>query len=70
LKLKDEVSYKHKADDEKKPIAKGERIDKKRERSINDIIRNIETTVSLFLYITEEGKISSDIGKLTGILGD
>ena len=31
--------------------------------------KQIEKTIQLFMYITEEGKISSDLGKLANILG-
>ena len=33
-----------------------------------ELARHIETTIQLFMYITEEGKISSDLGKLHNIL--
>jgi hypothetical protein len=57
--LKREISYKE----------GGEKWDKNKEKNINDIIRQIEFSIQLFIYITEEGKISCDLGKLKSIIG-
>ena len=62
-RLKEEVSYKE------VEVAVKEKWDKAKEKTINDIIKQIEFTIQLFMYITEEGKISSDIGKLSNIMG-
>jgi hypothetical protein len=35
---------------------------------INELIKQVEKSIQLFMYITEEGKISSDLGKLANIL--
>lgn len=64
--LKKEISYQDVSAGEVKPA---EKWDKVKEKTINDIIKQIEYTIQLFMYITEEGKISSDLGKLTSIIG-
>lgn len=58
--LKKEISYKE---------GEVQKWDKNKEKTINDIIRQIEFTIQLFIYITEEGKISCDLGKLKSIIG-
>lgn len=35
---------------------------------IFELIKQVEKSIQLFMYITEEGKISSDLGKLANIL--
>jgi hypothetical protein len=58
--LKKEISYRE---------GEVQKWDKSKEKIINDIIRQIEFTIQLFIYITEEGKISCDLGKLKSIIG-
>lgn len=60
-KMKEQVSY-------RKRDSKEEKLDKKTERGIKDILIEVETTLHLFMYITEEGKISSDLSKLENIM--
>ena len=38
--------------------------DKTKQRRIVELTKQVERTIQLFMYITEEGKISSDLGKL------
>jgi len=33
-----------------------------------EVIRSIDSAIQLFLYVTEEGKISSDLAKLRSII--
>jgi hypothetical protein len=63
-RLREEISYKESSSEIPK-----EKWDKTKEKYINDIIRQIEFTIQLFMYVTEEGKISSDLIKLNNIIG-
>jgi hypothetical protein len=39
-----------------------------KERQLFEVIRSIDSAIQLFLYVTEEGKISSDLAKLRSII--
>ena len=62
--LKDEIT--HKQTDQGQPKKDW---DKPRQRRIVELTKQVDKTIQLFMYITEEGKISSDLGKLANILG-
>ncbi len=65
--LKKEITYQDSA--QTAGVKSYQKWDKVKEKTINDIIKQIEYTIQLFMYITEEGKISSDLGKLGSIIG-
>lgn len=44
--------------------------DKQRERHVLDHIRQLEQAIQLFMYVTELGKIASDLAKLSTIIDD
>lgn len=68
-KLKETISFKNRATKDDDGSRKDrQKWDKKLERFIIDMIRQLEIAIQLFMYITEEGKISSDIGKIENIL--
>jgi hypothetical protein len=62
--LKEEISYKS-----PNPLGEPKKDwDKVKQRRIIELTKQVEKSIQLFMYITEEGKISSDLGKLANIL--
>jgi hypothetical protein len=62
--LKEEISYQSPS-----PLGEPKKDwDKVKQRRIVELTKQVEKSIQLFMYITEEGKISSDLGKLANIL--